>query len=441
MSNREKKGSVPELRFPEFKVAPAWQKKRLIDTADKNVKWSFIGGPFGSNLKASDYVKSGVRVIQLQNIGDGVFNDEYKIYTSEKKADELLSNNIYPNEIIMSKMGDPVGRACLIPENENRYVMCSDGIRLVVDKKQYSKYFVYTLINSKFFRALVEKTATGSTRKRIGLDDLKKLRMFLPKQKEEQQKIADCLNSIDNLVTTHILKLDALRVHKKSLMQQIFPAKGETVPILRFSEFEGSWSSTILGDCVNKVGSGITPRGGSKNYQSKGRPFVRSQNIGWGQLLLDDIVHINETVHASFLGTEIKEEDVLLNITGASIGRSAVADNRISGGNVNQHVCIIRAKRKVLNHTYLSQFILSLYGQSQIESFQAGGNREGLNFGQIRSFRIPTPPTIKEQETIADCLSSIDTLVAAEIKKIDSLKIHKSSLMQKLFPSMEEILK
>ena len=184
----EQKNFVPKLRFPEFKNTEAWKEIRLIDSADKKTKWSFIGGPFGSNLKSSDYVQNGIRVIQLQNIGDGQFLDKYKIFTSINKANELLSNNIFPGEIILSKMGDPVGRACLIPKTHERYVMCSDGIRLVVDELSYSKYFIYTLINSNQFRDLVDKTATGSTRKRIGLDDLKNLPMVVPKKKDEQQR-------------------------------------------------------------------------------------------------------------------------------------------------------------------------------------------------------------------------------------------------------------
>lgn len=213
---------TPKLRFSDFKNTAPWKKIKLIDVADKAKKWCFIGGPFGSNLKASDYVEDGVRVIQLQNIGDGRFINNYQIFTSEEKANELLSNNIYPGEIILSKMGDPVGRACLIPDTHSRYVMCSDGIRLVVDEQNHSKYFIYSLINSSQFRTLVEKTATGSTRKRIGLDDLKNLPMLVP-AKNEQEKIANCLSSIDEIIAQQDKKIRMLKGHKKSLMQQLFP--------------------------------------------------------------------------------------------------------------------------------------------------------------------------------------------------------------------------
>ena len=164
--SKEKEHSklVPEFRFPEFKKNEEWKNVQLINVTDKNIKWSFTGGPFGSSLKSSDYVEEsdGVRIIQLQNIGDGEFKNDYKIFTSIEKADELISNNIYPGDIIMSKMGDPVGRACLIPDFHERYVMSSDGIRVVVDEKKYDKYFIYSLINSEEFRTKVEDSSTGS---------------------------------------------------------------------------------------------------------------------------------------------------------------------------------------------------------------------------------------------------------------------------------------
>jgi type I restriction enzyme S subunit len=266
-------------------------------------------------------------------------------------------------------------------------------------------------------------------------------RLPLPTQEAEQKKIGECLSSVDELIAAHGQKLDALKTHKKGLMQQLFPPEGETQPRLRFPVFQdtGEWEERELGPLTNKVGSGITPLGGDKNYKTVGRPFVRSQNVGWGELILDDVAFIDEETHSSFSSTEIESLDVLLNITGASIGRSVVADSRVAGGNVNQHVCIIRLKAKELNPILLNQYLISQYGQKQIDSFQAGGNRQGLNFAQIRSFLIPIPPTEDEQERIADCLSSLDELIAAQSRKLEALKTHKKGLMQQLFPFTEEV--
>ena len=209
-----------------------------------------------------------------------------------------------------------------------------------------------------------------------------------------------------------------------------------SVPKLRFPEFRGDegWEAALLGANTVKIGSGITPTGGDTNYKNKGHPFIRSQNIGWGVLILDDIVFIDEQTHSTFHGTEVKQDDVFLNITGASIGRSAIASRDVVGGNVNQHVCIIRTKKSQLDPYYLNQYLLSGQGQKQIDSFQAGGNRQGLNFAQIRSFTLPLP-RLPEQQKIAACISSLDDLISLEGSKFDTLKKHKQSLMQHLFPA------
>ncbi|MDY0095342.1 MAG: restriction endonuclease subunit S [Candidatus Vecturithrix sp.] len=191
------------------------------------------------------------------------------------------------------------------------------------------------------------------------------------------------------------------------------------------------WKVKELGDTTVKVGSGITPNGGAKVYKKTGRPFLRSQNVGWGSLLLNDIVFIDDDTHNSFSSTEIKKNDVFLNITGASIGRSAVADERVENGNVNQHVCIIRTQENELSPYFLNLFLLSGKGQKQIESYQAGGNRQGLNFAQIKSFKIPLP-LLPEQRKIAEILSAWDDAIRLHHDLIEQKNTQKRGLMQLL---------
>lgn len=192
------------------------------------------------------------------------------------------------------------------------------------------------------------------------------------------------------------------------------------------------WNADNIGNQTKKVGSGITPTGGERVYKREGRPFLRSQNVGWGQFLLNDIAFIDDATHAMFPATEIEAGDVFLNITGASIGRSAVADARVEGGNVNQHVCIIRTTQSQLDPYFLNYFLLSKAGQRQIDSFQAGGNRQGLNFEQIRSFHLPIPP-VPEQRAISAALSDVDALLA----KLDQLIAKKRDLKQ---AAMQQLL-
>jgi type I restriction enzyme, S subunit len=150
------------------------------------------------------------------------------------------------------------------------------------------------------------------------------------------------------------------------------------------------WREATLREITTKIGSGITPTGGSTRYREHGRPFVRSQNIGWGRLLLDDLVFIDEDTHNEFPATELKPLDVLLNITGASIGRVALADERLNGGNVNQHVCIVRPDDRQLSPQLISLLLLSSIGQRQIDSFLRSA-QSGFHCPQPRRSKKPLP--------------------------------------------------
>ena len=211
-----------QTRLPGFH--DEWEVIQFNDLADKMRPWTIVGGPFGSNLKASDYVEEGVRIIQLQNIGDGRFLNDYAIYTSETKADELLSNNIYPGEIILSKMGNPVARACLMPSIHRRYLMASDGIRLVVDPRQFDTRFVLEYINSPYFRRKAIEASTGSTRQRIGLEDLKCLPFVRPSF-PEQTAIAEVLSDMDAEIALLEQRLAKTRNLKQGMMQELLTGK------------------------------------------------------------------------------------------------------------------------------------------------------------------------------------------------------------------------
>jgi len=429
MPKDSKPALTPKLRFPEFRKAPAWETMRLIDLADKNVKWSFAGGPFGSNLKASDYLPNGVRIIQLQNIGDAEFLDDYQIFTSEEKADELLASNIYPGDILLSKMGDPVARACIVPRSSPRFVMCSDGIRLVVDESRHDKYFVFLAINSDDFRRKADNVATGSTRKRIGLDVLRELSLFVPRL-PEQQKIAECLSTLDELIGAESQKLDALKVHKKGLMQQLFPREGETLPRLRFPEFRNApeWEETSLGE-VARLRNGYAFR--SAEYVESGEfQIITIANVQQGRLELSSTKRI-EALPPDIQSHQILHPgDILISMTG-NVGRVCVVDRE--GLLLNQRVGNLVPQG--IDRCFFYQLLQRDDFRSTMQLKAAGGAQGNLSSGDISeySFRQPCEPA--EQHRIATCLSSLDDLIAAQSERISALQTHKQGLLQQLFPS------
>ena len=207
------------------------------------------------------------------------------------------------------------------------------------------------------------------------------------------------------------------------------------VPHLRFPEFHGEWEKCKLGELAVKVGSGSTPKGGNAVYTTSGHCFVRSQNVGMGHLILNDIAYIDELTHQKQKSTELRTNDVLLNITGASIGRTALATEEINGGNVNQHVCIIRTNGNV-EPSFICDYIQTSKIQKYIQSLQTGGSREGLNFEQIRSFPINIP-TVEEQVKIAKLLSLINERIATQSKLIEKLESLIKGISSRIFASIQ----
>ncbi|QQN88742.1 restriction endonuclease subunit S [Acinetobacter variabilis] len=202
-------------------------------------------------------------------------------------------------------------------------------------------------------------------------------------------------------------------------------------PKLRFKEFNGDWTNKKIGDIAAKVGSGSTPRGGAEAYTDTGIIFIRSQNVNNDRLLLDDTVYIPESTHLKMSGSKVVANDILLNITGASIGRSCVVPSDFTEANVNQHVCIIRTPND--DPVFVQSFLSSENGQNSIQSKQAGGGREGLNFQAIRSIDFHFPPSKEEQTKIASFLSNVDEKISQLTQKHALLSQYKQGMMQKLF--------
>ena len=203
------------------------------------------------------------------------------------------------------------------------------------------------------------------------------------------------------------------------------------VPQLRFREFEEEWRLKKIGDVAEKVNSGKTPLGGNSVYVEQGILFVRSQNVLDNKLSFENSTFITEKINSTMKNSVVKPKDILLNITGGSLGRSCVVPNNFTIGNVNQHVCIIRLNEK--NDPYFLQPIFSSEkGQNTFISLQTGSGREGLNFQSIKGM-ILAFPNLKEQQKIASFLSAVDEKIQQLSRKKELLEQYKKGIMQQLF--------
>ena len=274
---------------------------------------------------------------------------------------------------------------------------------------------------------------------RFQFDEIPLLIPPLSEQKEIVSFLDDKTQKIDSLIQQKKEKIELLKEKKTSLINLVVTKGLDSNVEMKDSGVEwidkipSHWESSKLGFYTTKIGSGSTPRGGSEVYVDSGIPFIRSQNVHFNGLRLDGVSYIKYEVHHSMKGSTVVKEDVLLNITGGSIGRCCIVN--VDGEmNVNQHVSIIRTTSKLKNH-FLNYILSCDLGQSQVRFNMSGGNREGLTIEGIRDFQITLPP-ILEQEQIVEYLDKqteeIDTLIQLEQKKIDTLKEYRQSLISEV---------
>lgn len=344
-----------------------------------------------------------------------------------KKGDILISVRAPVGEINIADQDYCIGRGLAAIRFKNR-----------IDP-DYGWYAI------SFYKGQINRFAQGSTFLAVNSNDIRSIEIPMLEE-SEQLKIAKVLTTVDDAIEqTEALIRKHQRI-KQGLMQDLLTrgvdANGQLRQVAKLAPslykqnddqwIPNEWTIRTIENLSIYVGSGITPKGGSEVYVSEGVMFIRSQNVTFEGLLLNDVAYIDDKIHRSMCRSEIFPFDVLINITGASIGRCCVFPDWFGRANVNQHVCAIRfASPDYYDSNYLSYVLSSWIGQSQIDKLNAGGNRQGLNYQQLRSFQIPWPEK-NERKIIVDILKRNDELITIEKNNHLKLLSLKQGLMQDL---------
>ena len=312
--------------------------------------------------------------------------------------------------------------------------------------------FLYHLTTTHDFRTQGTDAMTGAAgQKRVPSLFVGDFPISIPPL-DEQHAIAKYLDRgterIDKLVAKHRLLIERLAEYRTALItrtvtQGLPPEAARATgidpsPQLKSSGVEwlgdvpAHWEIRLLGHLASKFGSGVTPRGGATIYQETGIPFLRSQNIQFDGLQMENVVRISEELHDDMSSSHVRPGDVLLNITGASIGRVCFVPAHFNEGNVNQHVCIIRPHWDQIQSGFLSYYLSGSMIQSRIYVEQSGASREGLTLQSIRDFPVPLPP-LDEQHAIVAFLDRetgrIDSLSRRVETAIERLQEYRASLI------------
>ncbi len=298
----------------------------------------------------------------------------------------------------------------------------NDVLVLRAKEKVSAQYLSFILKNDAFIK-YVMKGAKGVKMPRGDISLIKKYPLMYPTL-PEQQKIADCLTSLDELISAEDEKLSTFKDHKKGLLQKLFPAEGKTIPKLRFPEFrdKGAWEVKFVSKVANVV-AGQSPKGSNYNDEGMGVPFYQ------GKTDFGD-VYINPPQKWTTQTTKLAQKgDILISVR-APVGALNISTDKIC---IGRGLASIQAKQ---SKWYLYYFLKS--NQKYIIG-NGGSIFDSINKNQIEAIKILIPTTISEQQKIADCLISLDELISAQGEKLKALKDHKKGLMQKLFPAQQGI--
>ncbi len=416
--------SVPKLRFPEFLDTGEWEIKEFS---------KYIVLYRGSSPRPiQSYLSSDSSGVNWIKIGDTKSAKNFVISQVEEKITPdgaKKSRKVNVGELILANSMS-YGKTYLLAIDGCIY----DGWFVLRNHEKYfDKQFLLQLLNSEYMQNQYERFSAGGIVQNISSDIVYKT--VLPHTSlNEQKKIADCLSSIDDRITAETQKLDNLKAHKKGLMQQLFPAEGETLPKLRFPEFQdsGEWEEKKLGDITEKISDGIhsTPI-----YNENGQYyFVNGNNLAEDKIVINESTKRVDEIEYSKYKTELSSQTILISING-TIGNLAF----FNGEKVvlGKSACYINLKPNE-NKYFVFNLLKTSSIQKYFEKELTGSTIKNLSLSSIKNAKafFPIPA---EQEKIADCLSSIDEAIAAQSQAIDLLKLHKKGLMQQLFPSVEEV--
>ncbi|PCE26134.1 restriction endonuclease subunit R [Paraburkholderia acidicola] len=414
---------VPKLRFPEFRGTEAWKLITLHQASTP------VTERVGERKLTPVSISAGIGFVsQAEKFGRDISGNQYQLYTAVKDGDFVFNKG--------NSLKFPQGCVYLLQgwgqvAAPNVFI----SFRL---KDGYSKGFFQNCFEQNQHGRQLKRHITSGARSN-GLLNISRGTFFgveIPTPgRAEQEKIAECLSSVDELIAAQARKVDALKTHKKGLMQQLFPREGETQPRLRFPEFQNAaeWVSDSLGATFETT-SGGTPSRTEKAYWNGNIPWITTSLVDF-RVICSAEEFISAEGMANSSAKLFPKGTVLMAMYGQGKTRGQVALLGIEAA-TNQ-ACAAILPRKGIDPYFVFTNLAARY--DEIRGMSNSGGQENLSQGLIREIQFAFPPEEAEQRKVTSCLRSLDALIAAEAQKLEALKTHKKGLMQQLFPSSEEV--
>ena len=403
----------PELRFPEFVSEGEWVEKLIEE------------------ITISESSSMALNKLELKSSG-------YPVYGADSIVgyiDEFQQSEKY---ISIVKDGSGVGRLNLCQSHSS--ILGTLACLKSKNRMQYHLDWIYYLLNIVDFSVYVK----GAGIPHIYYSDFKKENVAVPNPKE-QQKIASCLSSLDELIAAHSQKLDALKDHKKGLMQNLFPQEGKTVPKYRFPEFvnDGEWveesiqkllDEKIIVSHLDGNHGALYPR--AEEFSKEGIPYITANDFISGLVDFTNCKHLPLQRAKKFKKGVAKDGDILF-AHNATVGPVSKLITDLSFVILSTTATYYRCDNESLINDFLLFALSSPFFVRQYARVMSQSTRNQVPITTQRKFYLQLPKP-EEQQKIASFLSALDALIAAQAQKIEQLKLHKKGLMQGLFPKIND---
>lgn len=413
---------VPHLRFPQCRGDGAWDAKPLAEISER------ITEKVGDVQLTTVSITAGRGFVsQAEKFGRDISGAQYKSYVHLRHGEFAYNKG----------NSDRYPQGCVYRLKEFSEAAASNAFICFRLKPGHVPGFFEGLFEKNTHGRQLLKFLTSGARSdgllNIKAEDFFSVRLPVPPKPDEQEKIADCLTSLNALLAAEGRKLEALRAHKTGLMQRLFPRKGETVPRLRFPEFWNApeWTSTTLGD-IAYITSGTTPaRSNPEFFEGGDIPWVKTTDLNNSLITrTEECITVKATARLNPVGS------VLVAMYGGfkQIGRTGLLG---VGAATNQALSVLVVDEERILPVYVLTWL-----NAKVDDWKriASSSRKDPNItgADVANFPIRFPSK-REQQKIANCLATVDDLIAARARKLDALRIHKQGLMQQLFPSPDEV--
>lgn len=399
----------PKVRF--FGFTDAWEERKLIDIA--------------GNLSDGDWIEANhifdngkYRIVQTGNIGIGSFLDklQHAKYFHQADFDELKANEIFPGDILISRLSDPAGRTAIFPDLEVRAVTSVD-VAIIRPADNFNSDFLVSELNSSIILAQVDSLASGSTRKRISRKNLEGVKISIPTV-EEQRKIGSFFEQLDKTIDLHQSKLEELKTVKKLAMQKIFDQEW------RFKGFTDPWEQCKLGKLGSFIRNSIFPQ-----------KFSNDEFVEYSMPAFDDGKRPKAVSGIMMQSGRLKisGEVLLINKLNVRQRRIWLVENANHNAVASGEFMPFISDKVVLS--FLEQLLLSDRTTRDLESISSGtsNSQKRVTPSDLLGYKIQISSSKTEQTQIATLLKDLDSLIAANQQKCDQLKKVKKWCMQNLF--------